>query len=102
MDLMVFSREPKPEVLEDIQKTHGSPIRHRLHILHNICPLVSLLLADSSLLLYNQLPIAIENVLILVGILFSNKTPIIHRQWVHTIVVVFPFLGKLVMSDILI
>ena len=48
LDLMVSVRYPKPEVLEDIQKTHGLSIPHELRILHNICPLVSLALANSS------------------------------------------------------
>ena len=48
LDLMVFSRELKPEVLEDIRKTHGLLIPQRLHILHNMCLLVFLLHADSS------------------------------------------------------
>ena len=49
LDLMVSLREPKPEVMKDIQKTHGLSIPHRLHILHNICLLVSILIADSFL-----------------------------------------------------
>ena len=72
---MVSLREPKIEVLKDIQKTHGLLIPHGLHILHNKDPLESPLPVNFSLLIYIMSPIAIENVLTLVDTLSSNRTP---------------------------
>ena len=72
---MVSSIEPKPELLEGIQKTHDLWIPRGLHIFHNKYPIVFLLPVNSSSLLYIMLLIAIENVLTLVGNVFSSSEP---------------------------
>ena len=59
LDLMVSSKEPKPEELKDIQKIHGLSISQELHILHNIYPFESPLLVNSSAPLYTLSLIAI-------------------------------------------
>ena len=83
LDLMVSLKGSKPEVPEDIQKIHGLSISHRFRIMHNICPLASLSLADYSWLLFILTPIAIRNVLSLVGTIVFSRTPSIHQLWIN-------------------
>ena len=85
---MVSSREPKPEVLEDIQKTYGLSIPQGLQILHNRYPLESLSLVDSSSLLYTLSLVVVGNVLALVDTIFSSKKPSIHQLWALSKVVI--------------
>ena len=59
---MVSSRELKPRLLDDIQKTHGLSIPRWLHILHNKYPLASPSLVHSSSVLYILSLITIGNV----------------------------------------
>ena len=102
LDLMVSSRKPKPGELEDIQKTHDLSIPHELHILHNKYPLESLLLVDSSALLYTLSLIAIENVSTLVDTVFSNSKPSKHQLWGQSVMVVFLYLDRSALPNILI
>ena len=99
---MVSSKELKPEELEDIQKTHGLLIPQELHILHNKYSLESPLLVNSSVPLYTMSLIAIGNVLALVGTVFSSSKPSRHQLLAQSVVVVFLYLDKSVLLDILI
>ena len=102
LDLTVSSKEPKPGVLEDIQKTHGLSIPLGLHIVHNKYPLESPSLVNFSSLLYILSPIAIENVLTLVDTVFFSRKPSEHPLWDQSVMVVSPYLDKSVLPDILI
>ena len=99
---MVSSREPKLGLLEDIQKTHGLSIPRGFHILYNKYPLVFPSLVNSSSLLYTLPLIAIGNAFTLVDTVFSSRKPSEHQLSGQSIRVVFPYLDRSVLPDILI
>ena len=102
LDLMESSKEPKPEVLEDIRKTHGLSIPPGLHILHNKYPLEFPLIVNSSSLLYIMSAIAKENVLTLMDTVFSSRRLSEHPLWDQSVLVLFLYLDKSALPDILI
>ena len=99
---MVFLKVSTPVVLEDIQIIHDLWIPLELRILHNIYPLVFLLLLDFSVQLYTLRGIAIRNALFSEGTAPSNRILSICPQWVHKILVVFLYQDRSVLLDTLI
>ena len=99
---MVSLKVSTPVVPKGIRRKHHLWIRLELHILHNKCPLVFLLLLDFSVALYTVIEVAIRNALFSEGTAPSNRMLSICPQWVHKILVVFPYQDGPVLLDILI
>ena len=99
---MVSLKVSTPVVLEDIQRIHDLWIPLELHILHNIYALVFLLFLDFSVQLYTLRGVAIRNTLFSEGTAPSNRMLSICPQWVHKILVVFPYQDRPVLLDTLI
>ena len=99
---MVSLKASTPNVLEGIQRTHDLLIPLELHILHNIYPLAFFLLLDFSVQLCTLREFAIRNALSSRVTAPSNKMLSFYPQWVHKILVVFPYQGRPVLLGTLI
>ena len=99
---MVSLKVLTPVVPEGIRRKHDLWISLELHILHNKCPLVFLLLLDFSVPLYTLIEVSIRNALFLEGTAPSNRMLSICPQWIHKIRVIFPYQDRPVLLDILI